>query len=91
MRDTYGNTVRYIGELHSPNYAVHTRKYLSIRHAMEDLRDLYCGCAEDQLVLWHASPYDSDGEAYGRTYVRVDAWGILERGPRGGIRKVDVR
>ena len=78
--------VLYVGELFSPNYALHTRDYLSLRHAREDFRDLSFATDSDELVLWRCSPHDSEGEAHSRTNVMEDAAYRLSRGPRGGVK-----
>ena len=83
---TNGLPVRYIGELTSPNYAPHAREFLSLRHAVETLRDLPLGCREDAIVLWRVSPHDSAGEAHSRTLDTGDAVYLLERGPRWGVK-----
>lgn len=81
-----GLPVRYIGELTSPNYSAHTREFLSLRHAVETLRDLPYGTESDALVLWHVDRNDSAGEAHARTLDTGDAAYLIEHGPRGGIR-----
>jgi hypothetical protein len=78
--------VRYVGEVFSPNYAKHTRTYLSLAHAREDFADLSFATDSDELVLWHCSPHDSEGEAYSRTSELEVAAYRLSRGPRGGVK-----
>lgn len=79
-------TVRYVGEVLAPNYALHTRDFLSLRHAVEVFRDLAFGTDSDELVLWRCDPHDSAGEAASRTNVLEDAAYRLTRGPRGGVK-----
>lgn len=80
-----GHIVRYVGEVHSHNYALHTREFLSVRHAVETLRDLPLGLASDEILLFPVDPYDSAGEAHSRTHSIECASHIVKHGPRGGI------
>lgn len=84
MREN-GHTVRYVGEVHSPNYATHTRSLLSMRHAVETLRDLYLGTESDEILLFPVDPHESVGEAFGRVESIDLASHIVKHGPRGGI------
>lgn len=79
-------TIRYIAELFSPNYALHTREYESLRHAKEDFADLSFATDSDELVLWHCEPHESAGERHGRTNELDQAAYRLSRGPRGGVK-----
>lgn len=81
-----GLTVRYVGEVYAPNYALHQRDFLSLRHAVEGFRDLAFATDSDELVLWRCDPHDSSAEASSRTSVLEDAAYRLTRGPRGGVK-----
>lgn len=74
---------RYIAEVFSPNYALHTRDYDSMRQAKEDFADLSFATESDEMVLWRCEPHESAGERYCRTNELDQAAYRLTRSVRG--------
>lgn len=81
-----GMTVRYLGQLVSPNYRERTtEEFISLDAAREYLRDLYCGTSGDEMLMYPVGAHESRGEAYSRMESTDNISHILKWGPRGGI------